>query len=240
MPDLTRRATQAERMDDLQSSGGDLYQALRELDTINYLLGGNSVTLTGLDRLIEHIPPPEALDIADLGCGSGDMLKRIRSRMDKRKRSVRLTGIDANPSVIAYAERHTPEAYRIRYEAVNILSPEFRLRKYDIVTASLFFHHFTSEQLTEFLRHLKDQLRVGFVINDIHRHWFSYYSIKLLTRFFSRSEMVRNDAPLSVLRAFEKKELSEILERAGILHYRIAWCWAFRWQIVARISNERV
>ena len=235
MPDLTRRATQSERMDDLQSSGEDLFQALRELDTINYLLGGNHVTLAGLDQLIEHVPPPEELHIADLGCGSGDMLKRIRRRMDKRKRHARLTGIDANPSVVAYAGSHTSEGYGISYEPLNILSPEFGLRKFDIVTASLFFHHFTSEELTAFFRQLKNQLRVGFVINDIHRHWFSYHSIKLLTRLFSRSQMVKNDAPLSVLRAFEKNELSEILDRAGIRHYSIKWRWAFRWQVVARI-----
>ncbi|HEX8040811.1 MAG TPA: methyltransferase domain-containing protein [Chryseosolibacter sp.] len=235
MPDLTRRATENERMDDLQSSGEDLYQALRELDTINYLLGGNKVTLAGLDQLMERLPAPEELHIADLGCGSGDMLKRIRRRMDKRKRHARLTGIDANPSVIAYAESHTSEGYRISYEPLNIFSPEFGLRKFDIITASLFFHHFTSEELTEFFRQLKNQLRIGFVINDIHRHWFSYHSIKLLTGFFSRSQMVKNDAPLSVLRAFKKNELSEILERAGILHYSIKWRWAFRWQVVARI-----
>ncbi len=237
MPDLTRRASQTELMDDLNSSGADLYRALRELDTINYLLGGNYVTLTGIDQLIQDISPAEEIHIADLGCGSGDMLRRIRRRMDKRKRRARFTGIDANPSVVAYAQRHTQDYYGIDYETLDILSPEFSLMKFDIVAASLFFHHFTSQQLIGFFTQLKQQARVGLVINDIHRHWFSYHSIKILTRFFSVSQMVKNDAPLSVLRGFKRNELSEILREAGVVHYRIKWCWAFRWQVVATLDE---
>jgi hypothetical protein len=46
--------------------------------------------------------------------------------------------------------------------------------------------------------------------------------------------MVKHDAPLSVLRAFTKRELVEILEKAGLIDYRIKWRWAFRWQVIAR------
>src|SRR5690348_14797762 len=99
MRDLTTRATEAERMDDLQATGSDLEQALRELEIINYLLGGNRVTLNGVDRLLRKVSYDVELHIADLGCGSGDMLKLIRKRMDRRKRKVKLTGIDANPNV---------------------------------------------------------------------------------------------------------------------------------------------
>jgi hypothetical protein len=79
---------------------------------------------------------------------------------------------------------------------------------------------------------LKHQVRIGIVINDIHRHWLAYYSIKLLTRLFSKSAMVKFDAPLSVLRAFSRQELSDILHQAGIRHFQLSWKWAFRWQAV--------
>jgi 2-polyprenyl-3-methyl-5-hydroxy-6-metoxy-1,4-benzoquinol methylase len=237
MPDLTHRATEAERMDDLQVSGSDLEQALTELEIINYFLGGNHVTLNGVDRLLRTVSPNAELHIADLGCGSGNMLKLIRKRMQKRKRKVRLTGIDANPNVVAFAQSNTPDAFDISFQAVDILSEEFRILKFDVVTASLFFHHFTSDQLTRFFKQLSGQVSVGFVINDIHRHWFSYYSIKALTALFSRSPMVKNDASLSVARAFRKSELSEILRRAGIEEFAIRWCWAFRWQVMVPVGS---
>lgn len=234
MPDFSIRATGREIMDDLMIDGADLCQALRELDAINYGLGGNYATLNGLCQLL---PPGNELHIVDVGCGSGDMLKRMRTLLDKRKMSGVLTGIDANPNVIAYARTSTPQTCRIEYERLDIFSQAFARRKFDVVTGTLFFHHFTNAQLVQFFSKLKYQVRVGLVINDIHRHWFAYYSIKLLTRMFSRSPMVKNDAPLSVMRGFKRQELKDILEKAGILNYRIKWCWAFRWQVVVRATT---
>jgi hypothetical protein len=120
----------------------------------------------------------------------------------------------------------------IQLQTVNILSPDFQNRKFDIVIGTLFYHHFTDEQLIAFFSHLKKQAGIGFLINDIHRHSLAYYSIKLLTTIFSRSSMVKYDAPLSVLRAFSRKELSNILRSAGIESFTIKWKWAFRWQVI--------
>ena len=232
MPDFNKRANVIERMDDLEASGSDLHQALSELEGINYALGGNYVTLNGLATLIERYKDVRHLRIADVGCGSGDLLKRIRRMTEKRNIEAELTGFDANENVVNYAIAHTPESCRIQYEAVNIFSDQFKARRFDIVTGTLFFHHFNNDQLSAFFQSLRNQVSVGIVINDIHRHWFAYHAIKILTRIFSRSPMVKHDAPVSVLRAFKKADLLEILQRAGLRDYRIKWCWAFRWQVI--------
>lgn len=234
MPDFEKRADGMEIMDDLDISGNDLHRALHELDSINYLLGGNYVTLNGLAQLLEKKKWTNEIHIADLGCGSGDILKLMRRLLEKRNIKAELTGIDGNANVVRYAIAHTPPVCRINYEELDIFSDEFRNRKFDIVTATLFFHHFTTPQLIAFFHQLRSQVSTGIIINDIHRHWFSYYSIKWLTKLFSRSPMVKHDGPLSVLRAFKRKDLVGILEKAGILRYRIKWCWAFRWQVVIR------
>lgn len=221
-------------MDDLVVSGDDLLQALRELESINYLLGGNYVTLRGIDEIVRDQPPRE-WHIADIGCGSGDILRRIRQMFDRKGLTARLTGIDANPHVIAYAEANTPDSCEIAYAAENIFSDSFRARTFDIATATLFFHHFTDEELVSIFAQLKRQVAVGLVINDIHRHWFAYYAIKGLTQVLSKSPMVKNDGPLSVLRAFKRKELENILRRAGLTKFKIRWCWAFRWQVIVRL-----
>lgn len=234
MPDFSRRFSGPELMDDLRASGRDLYQALHELESINYLLGGNYVTLNGIEQILDKTKRSTEIRIADLGCGSGDMLKHIRRMLDKRKTRAALTGIDANPNIVRFAMANTPAACRIQYESVNIFSDEFRERRYDIVTATLFFHHFSDRELIRFFKQLRNQVSTGVVINDIHRHWFSYYAIKWLTRVFSRSSMVKHDGPVSVLRAFKRKELKEILRGAGIENFSIRWCWAFRWQVVLK------
>lgn len=233
MIDLSYRSAQEEIMDDLNSSGPIIDQTLRELETINTLLGGNYVTLNGLDNLLNGNVFTAPITIADLGCGGGDIMRLIANWAERKEHTVQLTGFDANPAIIQFAEVHTKEN-NIRYRSLNIFSDEFKSLTFDVVVSTLFFHHFTSDQLTAFFKQLKSQVRVGIVINDLHRHWFAYYSIKWLTRLFSKSPMVVHDAPLSVARSFRKKELIEILTNAGITQYTIRWMWAFRWQVIIR------
>ncbi|MGZ5255480.1 MAG: methyltransferase domain-containing protein, partial [Flavitalea sp.] len=58
------------------------------------------------------------------------------------------------------------------------------------------------------------------------------YAIKIITAIFSKSYLVKNDAPLSVLRGFKKTELISALKQAGINDASIEWKWAFRWLVV--------
>jgi len=44
--------------------------------------------------------------------------------------------------------------------------------------------------------------------------------------------MVRFDAPLSVLRAFKKHELRNVMEKTPMGDYQLKWKWAFRWQLI--------
>jgi 2-polyprenyl-3-methyl-5-hydroxy-6-metoxy-1,4-benzoquinol methylase len=232
MPDFSKRAYDEELMDDLDCSGEVVHQTLKELETINTLLGGNHVTINGIQKLLNHSTVTR-FSLADVGCGGGDILRLIQRWTLKKKLQAKLLGIDANPNIVKEARMSTPDSYEIGFEALNIFSDEFKSRSFDIVTGTLFFHHFTNEQLTAFFRQLKTQTRIGFVINDIHRHWFAYHSIKWLTSVFSKSPMVQNDAPLSVLRAFKKNELILIMNNAGVKSYTIRWMWAFRWQVIA-------
>lgn len=231
MPDLSKRSEAIEIMDDLNASGPIIGQTLRELEFINKWLGGNAITLNGLEKILSSCSKP-AVTVADLGCGGGDLLMLISRDLKKKKITGNLVGIDANPHIIAYAQNHTASDTAISYKALNIFSDEFRQLKFDIVFATLFFHHFTREQLIDLFAHLKRVTSCGIVVNDLHRHPLAYHSIRLLTSMFSKSEMVKNDAPVSVHRGFSRKELKEILHAAGISSYSLAWKWAFRWQLV--------
>jgi 2-polyprenyl-3-methyl-5-hydroxy-6-metoxy-1,4-benzoquinol methylase len=229
---LKSRSDEIEIMDNLDCKGEVVHQTLRELEIINRWLGGNAVTVDAVRQLILMTPRQE-FSIADLGCGSGDMLKLLYQWGNKNGVRFNLTGIDANPHVIDFAKSNCGD-YPIKFETLNILSPEFQKREFDIVIGTLFYHHFSTSTLIDFFLKLKGQVRTGIIINDIHRHWFAYHSIRLLTRLFSRSSMVRFDAPLSVRRAFTRKEMIEVLEKSGLIPFLMRWKWAFRWQVIYR------
>lgn len=225
-------------MDDLNCSGEVLHQTLRELDSINHFLGGNTVTVQGLDDLLKKNNLNRNVHVIDIGCGSGEMLTHIAKHFRKTNPHSTLIGIDANKNIAQYAHRHVAEFPEVSIIAEDILGDNFRVKKFDIALATLFLHHFSSSQLIDIFRNLKHQARIGIVINDLHRHWLAYYSIKLLTTLFSKSSMVKFDAPLSVLRGFTKKELIEILKQAGIETYSLRWKWAFRWQLIINLQKR--
>jgi len=220
-------------MDDLEASRGEaVYQTLRELAVVNRLLGGNYITLNGLKTLTTGKDPSRPIRIADLGCGGGDMLVLMDQWAKKRGIDVELVGVDFNDDITTYAKVHTADFANIQYQTVDVFSREFAQQEFDIAVCSLFLHHFTNAELAAFLAQLVNQTRLGVVINDLHRHPFAYYSIKWLTQLFSRSKMVKYDAPLSVMRAFSAAEWKEILGEAHIQQYTMHWRWAFRWEII--------
>ncbi len=235
MPSFKIRSYEIEIMDNLDCKGEVVDQTLRELEVINRLLGGNNVTLNGIEELLVHKKQAQ-ISIADLGCGGGDILKLVADWGMKRKLRLILTGIDANSNIVTFAKKNSEGYPNLSFQTINIFSNEFKSKQFDIVLATLFTHHFTNDELIEILKALKQQTNIGIVINDIHRHWLAYYSIKIITQVFSKSEMVKYDAPLSVLRAFTRKELESILESSGIIDYSLKWRWAFRWQLIIKTS----
>jgi 2-polyprenyl-3-methyl-5-hydroxy-6-metoxy-1,4-benzoquinol methylase len=234
MPDFSIRSAQAEIMDDLNCSGHVLDRTLHELEIINKWLGGNRITIKSLEQLLPK--NNREITIVDLGCGGGDMLRMIDSWGKNKNLKLNLIGIDANPNIVAFAKRNLLAYPHIQFKTLNIFSEEFQKQRYDIVIGTLFYHHFSSDQLVHFFKNLKQQVAIGFIINDIHRHWLAYYSIKLLTQAFSKSPMVKYDAPLSVLRAFKRRELRKMLDETAIQNFTIRWKWAFRWQVIAKTS----
>jgi 2-polyprenyl-3-methyl-5-hydroxy-6-metoxy-1,4-benzoquinol methylase len=230
--DFTRRSAFVEIMDDLACDGEVVFQTLKELDVINQWLGGNAVTLNALKKSWDAIPKEYSITIADLGCGSGELLRIISKLADRENRKVKLIGFDANPNIVEYARTHSNGFGNIAFETVNVFSKEFQKQKFDFVLATLFMHHFNETELVTLFSTLREQTQSTIIINDIHRHPLAYYSIQGLTKMFSRSAMVKFDAPLSVLRAFKKTEWIEVMRKSGIDNYQLKWKWAFRWQLI--------
>jgi 2-polyprenyl-3-methyl-5-hydroxy-6-metoxy-1,4-benzoquinol methylase len=238
-PNFSVRSSETEVMDDLNCAGDVLERTLIELEFINQWLGGNAVTINALTTLLKDIPKDRTIHIADLGCGSGEMLRIIHRWADKQGRKVKLTGIDANPNIIRYAEKNLSDIPSASLKPMDIFSPAFRQMNFDIVIGTLFFHHFSSSDLVNFFSNLKKSVMLGIIINDIHRHPLAYHSIKWLTSIFSKSSMVKHDAPLSVMRAFSRSDVTDILSHAGLNDFRIQWKWAFRWQVVIYLNRTK-
>jgi 2-polyprenyl-3-methyl-5-hydroxy-6-metoxy-1,4-benzoquinol methylase len=233
MSRFATRSYEKELMDDLECDGPELRQTLRELKTVNQLLGGNYVTTNGIKQLLKGTGQ-KSVTIADIGCGGGDMIRVMADWAKKNKLNCHFVGIDANPNIIQMASENLRDLENVTFQTTNVFDLDFQERPVDLITCTLFTHHFTDEELVIMLKAFRQKTRIGMIINDLHRHPIAYYSIKLLTRIFSRSNMVKHDGHLSVQRSFRKKEIYNILEKSGWNDCNISWNWAFRWQILCR------
>ncbi len=235
MPSFAHRSYQKELLDGNDVSFAHIKQNMQELDRINQLLGGHKTTLQGASKLLKKGTATQPASIIEIGCGGGDNLRVIKNWCFKKGLNVHLTGIDINPNCIAFAQSRSQNK-GIEFICSDYSNVVFNATP-NIIFSSLFCHHFTNAQMVPMLQWMKQNTITGFFINDLHRHPFAYYSIKLFTRLLSRSSLVKNDAPLSVQRSFIKKDWYELFHSAGIHHFSASWKWAFRWLVV--YSHQR-
>jgi SAM-dependent methyltransferase len=226
MIDYTHRSYRKELLDSNNIPFEDIAGNMKELEFINSHLGGHSITIDGFKKLAGN---KKKISVCEIGCGGGDNLKALAHFCKKYNIEAQFTGIDINADCIAFAKK------KPGFKNVQFIVSDYKLvnfdSKPDIIFSSLFCHHFTDDELVEMLQWMKYHATDGFFINDLHRHALAHNFIKYSAKFFSKSYLVKNDAPLSVLRGFRKNEWQKIFATAGISDYSIQWKWAFRYLI---------
>jgi 2-polyprenyl-3-methyl-5-hydroxy-6-metoxy-1,4-benzoquinol methylase len=230
MINLQKRSYQKELMDADDIPFPAMAQTLKELNIINTRLGGHAITLEGVKKFIAN---KESITVCEIGCGGGDNLYAIYRYCQKNNISVTFIGIDMNAECINFAKQQYAQL-PCEWICSDYATVDLTANKPDIIFSSLFCHHFTDEQLVQMLQWLKRSSSRGFFINDLHRHWLAYYLIKYITRFFSRSYLVKNDACISVSRGFRREDWRHLLNKAGVPLYNIGWRWAFRFLVTCQ------
>ena len=191
------RATEDEFMDDLSRPKHEFAQAYRELEIVNRWLGG----IRAIERFLPAISNPLILDVAAGACDVSEALLR--------KMPCRLVVLDRNVEGLRLARKSVPVV-------ADALDLPFCNGTFDVVMASLFFHHLSNAECVKVLGEMWRISKRVVLVNDLHRHVAAYFSIRILTVLFSRSVMVRHDGPVSVLRAFRPRELLNIAHSSGI------------------------
>ena len=227
------RSAQTELLDKDDIPFEDIKQNMKELDFINRWLGGHSITISGIKKILSASKTTgKSIHICEAGCGGGDNLTAIDKWCAKNNIAVHLTGIDKKKECIDFAKEKTPDT-KYTWIVSDYTEVNFSHQKPDIIFSSLFCHHFSDDALVQMMQWMHNNCNLGFFVNDLHRHFLAYYSIKWLTKLLSNSYLVKNDAPLSVPRGFKRKEWETIMQRAGIKSNSVEWKWAFRWLITA-------
>jgi len=228
------RSTESEIMDDFALEGEILRDALDKIAKINQLLGGNQLTLLGVQDLLRNIPKTNEIVIIDVGCGNGDMLRTLADYGIKNSINFRLIGIDANNFTINHARKLSKSFSNISYRCEDVFDKPFEELKYDIVLCTLTLHHFKEDDILRLMSVFNANSRIGIVINDLQRSAVAYRLFQVLCFVFRLNSMSREDGLTSILRGFKKEELVNFSKKLKLNNYIIQWKWAFRYQWIIR------
>ena len=169
------------------------------------------------------VPKNQAFSLLDIGAASGDSARVIQ----KAYPSATVTSLDYNlvnceaapmPKVIA-------DAFQL----------PFAPRSFDFVFCSLFLHHFTNEQVTEFLGSAYATARKALIVCDLERHILPYLFLPATKFLFGWKRLTVHDGVISVRASFRAGELKRLSENAGIRGAEFAvYRPAFRIAMIAR------
>jgi trans-aconitate methyltransferase len=210
--DFSRRAYLSELMDE-PCSYEELRDCLHDLARVNRVTFGLQPALEWLEQFAQTSDP---LHIVDVGCGGGDMLRRIQAWAARRRIGVRLTGIDLNPNAIRAAREFTPQGSPIRWISGDAYSYDTAADPVDLVISNGVTHHMPDDEIVRFLKWMESVTQRGWFITDLYRSRTPYLTFKALATAMRWHHFIRNDGPVSIRRAFLPEDWRRYADDAGL------------------------
>ncbi len=211
-----------ELMDDRALDGKAHAHALGTLNRVNRMLRVHHRLYTCIAQLRGR----GKVSILDLGTGGGGFLGYVSNRMQYECGHPRLVGLDLSTFAISCAQRWHSGA--IRWLVADARNIPLANNSIDIVTSSLFLHHFNEVDVVRILCEAARVARRGIVVDDLSRSRVALGLTWLGTRVLSRSRVFHADGPRSVHAAFRQPELADLPRRAGLEGARVEKRFPFR------------
>jgi SAM-dependent methyltransferase len=225
---VPQRSERKEWMDRAGHLESDLAGALRDIRLVNRFLGGSRTLLAELYPHLRASDPARPLRILDVGTGGGDLPLAMVRGARRLGRKLHVVAVDRDPATAAIAARETAGTPEVRIVLSDAFDLPFAPRSFDIVTASMFLHHFSHERSVRLLSSFLELARRAVLVNDLRRHVLPWGFVYCLSRATGRHAMFRHDAPLSVLRGFTPGELLRAARESGARRAELRRRWPFR------------
>ncbi len=221
MMDLSRRARDPEQLD-LGVDEDEAARSLGDLRWVNRWLGGRrAIVGTVVPHLVGGGGRPSLLDV---GCGSADLPALLVESTGGRLLAV---GADLK---VAHLRQAPSLVQRV---VADVRALPFGPRSFDVVTASLFLHHFDEHEVPSVLAALFALCRRALIVNDLHRARVPYAFARIVFPFVFRSPVSVSDGLVSIRRAFRPAELERAFASAGIGVVRVRRSFPYRLVAIA-------
>ncbi len=222
MSSVQERILEQEMLD--SASDQEAALNLRDITRINSLTGARRELLS---QLGQYFSQEATFRFLDVGAASGDLASAIAARF---KRST--------PYCLDLQFRNLKLApdYRIQADAFHL---PFRDGAFEVVHCSLFLHHFNSDDTRILLREMNRVASKLVLVQDLHRHWISYYFLPCTRFFFRWNKITIEDGMKSVAAGWRRNELESILFHCGLQKCsKLSWHFpSFRYFIAIKIER---
>jgi len=209
------RSWELERMDQEILDPATVSTVLRNLEAINYWLGGVRTTLWHFRQFSKRWQQGASIRIVDWGTGGAD-LPRALVRWGRTKGfKLQVVGVDQDKAIVEYARKacHAyPEIEIVHSDVRHFAANE----PFDYAISSLTLHHLKNQHIVALLQRSDQLARRGIVMNDLRRSARAWAWIWFLSRLGRCHSMVQHDGPLSVRRAFTPEELTVLAADAKL------------------------
>ena len=220
---LSERHDAQELMDDAALPESVYRAVLADLAKVNRLTLGYRPTLEFLGHALKG---HKSFTLLDVGFGQGDMLREIAKWAKARHIDAKLVGVDLNPRSQPAAREATPPEMPIVYRTGDYA--DLMDTKWDFIISSLVAHHMTRDELLLFLQVMDSEARIGWFVNDLHRHAASYFGYPVLSQLAGLHRIVRMDGQTSIARSFRPDEWEDMLADANVTGARVQRKFPFR------------
>ncbi|HZD32058.1 MAG TPA: methyltransferase domain-containing protein [Candidatus Angelobacter sp.] len=199
-----------------------IVDALEDLNTVNRWFGG-TYTATKLLRSGAALTGKKEFSLLEVGAGSGYVPLFVQERLERQGTTINVTLLDCNWT-------HLP-ANGVPSVTGNALRLPFRDGAFDLVSCSIFTHHFDPDPLRHLLAEALRVSRTAVVFNDLIRSRLHLLLVYLWLPFF-RSRMSWNDGPASVRAAYTVPEMKSILADVPARRISVSRHYLYRMGVV--------
>lgn len=212
---LAARNTQlAELMDDPDCDPARLRRTLQRFRIVNRLVSGwDAVYRTQLRPALARAPGPARL--LDIGCGAGDILRRLVRLARRDGFDLSGVGVDPDDRALAVARAaRAPECVTFRTALSGELVAEGA--RFDFVVSNHLVHHLSAPQLNDLLAD-SEALTDGLCVHsDIARGRLAYAAYAVGVTPLAPGSFLRVDGLRSIRRSYTRNELASRLPSGWI------------------------
>lgn len=168
------------------------------------------------------------LRVLDLASGGGDVVLDLARYAESENLPITVRGCDLNPQTVAHANdrarrMNVNASFFVHDALAGALPPG-----YDVITNSLFMHHFEYENAVCILQTIRAAGAKLVLISDLERSTPGFLLAHVACQFLTRSYVVHYDGPRSVAAAFTSDEFAAVANAAGLAGHRMRRTWPYR------------